>query len=95
MGLMIESLCRDNQKYNISNELLELPVRFLNKDEDLSIFPAGNKNAIEEIENKMQNQKFYCTKNWYGCLISGFPFFLLHIIYGRNIISFSFVLSLN
>ena len=64
MGLMIESLCRDNQNYNISNELLELPLSFLNKDKDLSMFPAGNKNDIEEIENKMQDKKFYKKLVW-------------------------------
>ena len=64
MGLIIESLCRDNQNYNISNELLELPISFLNKDEDLRIFPAANKNDHREIENKMQDKKFYKKLVW-------------------------------
>ena len=61
IGVLLESLCRSQQQTN-NNYTDQRPtdlISFLNRDEDLNLFPARSQHEVNEIEKKMKRSTFY------------------------------------
>ena len=61
IGVLLESLCRSQQQTN-NNYPNQRPtdlISFLDRDEDLNLFPARSQHEVNEIDKKMKRSRFY------------------------------------
>ena len=61
IGVLLESLCKSQQQTN-NNYPDQRPtdlISFLNRDEDLNLFPARIQHKVKAIEKKMKRSTFY------------------------------------